>query len=122
MCGVQSAWQNRVARHDVLRDGDRDGRGERQKFLKSPLYSDLMQETFQSIDWREFVAEAPRKGCKEQGVFDRCVTDGETKEALRLLRAHDDISISKDQESQILTSPPSRNDFYFIGSILKKKK
>ena len=50
------------------------------------------------------MTEALRKGCKEQGVFDRCVTDGETKEAVRLLRVHDDISISKDQAWQILKS------------------
>jgi hypothetical protein len=46
MCGVERAWQNPVALHDVLRDGDGDGRGERQQILKSPLYSDLMQEIY----------------------------------------------------------------------------
>ena len=37
-CGVERAWQNPVARHDVLRDRDGDRRGKRQQILKSPLY------------------------------------------------------------------------------------
>lgn len=49
---------------------------------------------------------APAQACKEQGAFDTCVTNGETKEAVRLLRAYDDLAISNDQAWRMLDAIP----------------
>ena len=44
--------------------------------------------------------------CAKQGDFDKSVAEGDSKEAVRLLRAYDELAVSKEQAWKLLDSIP----------------